>query len=132
VILLTFEKEGISQINFDELKDIIENRTPSPILIDVRENEEYVEGHIPGVPLLPMGDIVDLIDQFDTNEEYILVCRSGRRSHEVAKFFKTNGIEKVHNYTGGMLDWNAPVHTGEGNIIKDVRELYNQNDKECE
>lgn len=119
---MAYVKENISQLSYEEVKEIPENN--SLLLLDVRELEEYVEGHIPTIPLVPMSEIVDLIDQFDKNEEYVLVCRSGRRSHEVAKFFKDNGIEKVHNYAGGMLEWEGPITTGEENVIKDMKQLY--------
>ncbi|MDC3414716.1 rhodanese-like domain-containing protein [Aquibacillus sp. 3ASR75-11] len=119
-----YKKEGISQIEYDELVRIVQQGENSPILLDVREVEEYTDGHIPGIPLLPMGEIVDVIDQFERDEEYIFVCRSGRRSHEVAKFFKSNGFDKVRNYAGGMLEWKSEIKTGEENIVKDLRELY--------
>lgn len=98
--------EGVSHLNTKELYQILKDPDQADVqIIDVREQEEYEAGHIPGVPLIPMSEIPDKIEQFDKNVEYIFVCRSGRRSLEVAKFFQSEGIEKVHNYAGGMLDW---------------------------
>jgi rhodanese-related sulfurtransferase len=125
-----YEKEGISQVEYEELKDILEKKEQSPLVIDVREVEEYVGGHIPGVPLIPMGDVIDLVDDFDPREEYIFVCRSGRRSQEVAKFFKMNGIEGVCNYSGGMLAWEDSMNQGEENIVANVSDLYKKKDNE--
>lgn len=121
---MAFLKENISQLSYDEVLDIYEKKQDEPILIDVRELEEYVEGHIPGIPLIPMSEIVDIVDDFQKDKEYIFVCRSGRRSHEVAKFFKENNVENVHNYADGMLGWEADRKQGEEWIIKKTEELY--------
>jgi rhodanese-related sulfurtransferase len=102
--------EGISHVSSQELKDILTESGNSVIVIDVREPEEYEAVHISGLPLIPMGDIVDVIDRLDPSKEYVFVCRSGRRSFEVAKYFSSNGFERVHNHLGGMLDWQEQGH----------------------
>jgi rhodanese-related sulfurtransferase len=107
-----FEVEGIVHINNPELQKLIQNSIDRTIVIDVREPEEYDERHIPGVPLIPMGEIIDIIEQFDSERAYVFVCRSGRRSLEVAKFFQANGINQVMNFAGGMLNWTGEVATG--------------------
>ncbi|WP_438349346.1 rhodanese-like domain-containing protein [Paenibacillus sp. FA6] len=110
--------EGVSHVDTSELYKIIEHTPQQVYVIDVREPEEYNEVHIPGVPLIPMGDIPDLIESFDKSAEYVIVCRSGRRSLEVSKFFQQEGIEKVHNYYGGMLAWDREVEVGPEHIIE--------------
>ena len=115
--------EGIVQYDYYELKAIYENE-PSTIIIDVRELREYEDKHIPGIPLVPMSGIVHVIDDFKKDEKYIFVCRSGRRSHEVAKFFKNNGIENVANYADGMLGWQGEVATGQEFVATDVKKLF--------
>jgi rhodanese-related sulfurtransferase len=122
VIAMSFEKEGVIQIDVEELKEALNEE--HTIVIDIREYEEYVEGHIPGLPLIPMSEIIDVIDDFEKDRNYVLVCRSGRRSQETAKFFKMNGIENVKNYAGGMLAWDETVKDGEENILTTVKELY--------
>jgi rhodanese-related sulfurtransferase len=115
---------GISHVDAQELDDIIHNPAKAGVyIIDVREPEEYVAGHIPGVPLLPMGDIPDVIEKFDKNAEYVLVCRSGRRSFEVAKFFQSEGITNVHNYLGGMLAWDKAKNVGEEHIVGEFKQM---------
>ncbi|MDF2671154.1 MAG: rhodanese-like protein [Paenibacillus sp.] len=99
--------EGISHLDSQELQRLLHLPEQTVIVIDVREPEEYEVAHIPGVPLIPMGDIIDQLDDLDTAKEYVFVCRSGRRSLEVAKYFKANGFERVHNHLGGMLDWQS-------------------------
>jgi rhodanese-related sulfurtransferase len=121
-MIMAFEKEGVMQIDVKELKEALND--DQTVVIDIREYEEYVEAHIPRLPLIPMSEIIDVIDDFEKDRDYVLVCRSGRRSHETSKFFKMNGIENVKNYAGGMLAWDENIEVGEENIVKNVKELY--------
>ena len=73
-------------------------------LIDVRENEEVAEGMIPGAKHIPMGSIPENVDYFSKDKEYIIICRSGRRSENVCYFLQDQGF-KVVNMEGGMLEW---------------------------
>jgi rhodanese-related sulfurtransferase len=115
--------DGIVQYDYEEVKDLYENDS-STILIDVREVEEYEEAHIPQIPLIPMSEVVDVIDQFDNDQKYVLICRSGRRSQEVALFFVDNGINNVANYADGMLGWQGEQTQGLENVISNVKDLY--------
>ncbi|OLO40623.1 sulfurtransferase [Alkalihalophilus pseudofirmus] len=121
---MAYEVEGIKQIETNELQEIVNEGKADPILVDVREPEEYVEGHISNIPLIPMHNLPALIDQFDKDKEYIFVCRSGNRSQNVAMFFKERGFDKVSNYAGGMLAWDGELATGMERVITDVKELY--------
>ncbi|WP_018922994.1 rhodanese-like domain-containing protein [Salsuginibacillus kocurii] len=117
------EQDGVKQFTVDELKEIYNREEGSPVLVDIREKEEYEEGHIPGVPLIPMTQIEARFEEFDPEREYLFICRSGRRSHNVSKYFKARGIELAHNYDGGMLEWDGPLATGLENVPEDAKDL---------
>ena len=121
---MSYEIDGIIQIDFDEFQELLKKDAAEPIIIDVREPEEYEEAHIPNLPLLPMNNIPQVMDELDKNKEYVFVCRSGNRSQHVALYLKQNGFEKVRNYAGGMLGWQGQTETGPANVINDVKELY--------
>lgn len=110
--------QGVSHIDTKELSDILQDPGNRTILIDVREPEEYIQAHIPGVPLIPMGEIIGYMDDLDPEREYVFICRSGQRSFNVAKYFQQNGFDAVHNYAGGMLDWDGEMATGLENVIE--------------
>jgi phage shock protein E len=74
-------------------------------LLDVREQWEYDEGHIPGVTLLPMGEVPNRLDEIPTDKEVIVTCRTGNRSGQVADFLRQNGFDNVHNMQGGIVAW---------------------------
>lgn len=104
--------DGINQISAKELQEILDTKDKNIKIIDVREPEEYISGHIPGVPLIPMNQIPSKLGELEPAEEYIFICRSGNRSHMVAKFLKDNGIENVTNFNGGMLSWSGAIKQG--------------------
>lgn len=76
-------------------------------VIDVREQSEYDDGHIPGVTLIPMGEVADRLAEIPTDKEVIVTCRSGNRSGQVTDFLRQQGFENVHNMEGGIVAWEA-------------------------
>ncbi|GAB6004667.1 rhodanese-like domain-containing protein [Geobacillus vulcani] len=95
--------EEIKEITPAEVKEKLE-RGEKLNIVDVREDEEVALGMIPGAKHIKMGDIPDRLEEFDRNEEYIFVCRSGRRSENVCRYLQERGY-RVRNMTGGMLEW---------------------------
>ncbi|WP_026690309.1 rhodanese-like domain-containing protein [Alteribacter aurantiacus] len=122
---MTKEVDGIKQVDVNELKELLGNKPEDTVVIDIREPEEYDAGHIPGVPLLPMNAVPEMVEGFDKEKEYIFICRSGNRSQNVALFLKDKGYDRVTNYKGGMLEWDTEVNTGMEKRIENVEELKN-------
>lgn len=77
-------------------------------LLDVREEWELGVASVPGVVHIPMGDVQDRIGEIDRGKEVVVLCRSGRRSLEVARFLQQNGFTAV-NLAGGVLAWSREV-----------------------
>ncbi|PLR98201.1 rhodanese-like domain-containing protein [Bacillus sp. T33-2] len=77
-------------------------------IVDVREDEEVATGMVPGAKHIRMGDIPDNLEYFDKDKEYILICRSSRRSANVCHYLQDQGY-KVRNMVGGMLEWEGEV-----------------------
>jgi rhodanese-related sulfurtransferase len=103
-----------SEINLDELPQEVDVQTVYEIqdmdevhVLDVREQYEYDEKHIPNVTLLPMSEIQSRLDEIPTDKKVIVTCRSGNRSGQVANFLLQNGFEDVHNMQGGIIAWEA-------------------------
>ena len=73
---------AIKKIDFTEAKQILDTK-PDCIIVDVREEEEYITGHAVGALLFPVDEINDVSAMMlipDKDRPYILYCRSGRRS----------------------------------------------------
>lgn len=77
-------------------------------LLDVRETWELGVASVPGVVHIPMSEIASRIGELDPNKETVVLCRSGKRSLEVAKYLQGNGFRAV-NLAGGILAWSRDV-----------------------
>ncbi len=78
-------------------------------VLDVREPDEYVEGHVTGAPLIPLGDVVERVDEVPTTGEVLIICKSGGRSRRAAEFLRGQGIDAV-NIAGGTMRWIEAGH----------------------
>jgi rhodanese-related sulfurtransferase len=79
-------------------------RGESLTLLDVREDWELGVASVPDIVHIPMGQVADRLAELDRSRETVVLCRSGRRSMEVAKFLQQNGFRAV-NLAGGILAW---------------------------
>lgn len=74
-------------------------------ILDVREIEEYREGHVEGSVLIPLGILTYRADELEPDKETIVVCRSGNRSMEACKILKERGFRRVYSLDGGLISW---------------------------
>lgn len=93
------------EITQEEAKKIMD-ADESAIILDVREKEEFDEGHIPGAILIPYTEIEDKADEMlpDKDSLILVYCRSGRRSKIAAKALSELGYTSVKEF-GGIIDW---------------------------
>ncbi|WP_353856716.1 rhodanese-like domain-containing protein [Bacillus sp. Bos-x628] len=94
---------SVKEISIEDLKQKLEQGETIQ-LIDVREDEEVAEGMIPEAVHIRMGDIPKKLDAFDQNQEYFIICRSGKRSENVCYYLEDQGYQAT-NVVGGMLLW---------------------------
>ena len=81
------------------------------IVLDVRTQEEFDQGHIPGAVCLPNEFIAaDMPFPFGKDTELLLYCRSGNRSAEAAKKLRDLGFSNVLDF-GGIQDWPYDITT---------------------
>jgi rhodanese-related sulfurtransferase len=83
-------------------------RGESLTLLDVREEWELGVASVPDVVHIPMGEVADRLGELDRNREVVVLCRSGRRSLQVANFLQQNGFQAV-NLAGGILAWSREL-----------------------
>jgi len=76
------------------------------IILDVREQDEYDAGHIPGAILIPYTQIEDKADEMlpDKDQLILVYCRSGRRSKIAAEALAELGYTNIREF-GGIIDW---------------------------
>lgn len=93
-----FKKDIYTDIN-EGLKLLEQN--PESLLVDVRENKEYITGHIPGsinIPLLDIEDVYDYVD--DIESPILLYCLTGNRSSQAMSTLKEFGYENAISIGG--------------------------------
>ena len=92
-------------ITAQEAKVIMDSQEDYTIL-DVRTQEEYDQGHIPGAILIPDYEIEEKAEQVlrDKDQLLLVYCRSGRRSKLAAEALVALGYTNIKEF-GGILDW---------------------------
>ncbi len=78
-------------------------------LIDVRETHEWEIAHIPGAQLIPLDTLAAHMNELDSAEEVILLCRSGARSGKALDLLRGAGFRKLKNLKGGIVAWARDV-----------------------
>jgi molybdopterin/thiamine biosynthesis adenylyltransferase/rhodanese-related sulfurtransferase len=100
--LLKKTKEEIAEIDAPEARDLND-----ALFVDVRERDEWEEGHIPGAVFVPRGNLESRIEGVasDRTRRIVLYCASGSRSAFAAKALGELGYEDVVSLAGGFVDW---------------------------
>jgi rhodanese-related sulfurtransferase len=75
------------------------------VVLDVREPQEWVHGHIEGALHVPLGELMSRLEEVPTAQT-LVVCRVGSRSAHATAYLLRQGRDAV-NLDGGMLDWEA-------------------------
>jgi len=101
-------KPSFTSISMSEAKDRME-KEEGYIIVDVRTEEEFNEGHIPGAVLIPNESIGDEIPELNDKNQLIFVyCRSGNRSKQAASKMVGLGYTNVVEI-GGIIDWDGEI-----------------------
>lgn len=99
------EKAMYVEITAEEAKRIMDS-DEEYVLLDVREQDEFDAGHIPGALLIPYTEIGQRAETMlpDQDKQILVYCRSGRRSKIAAESLAKLGYTNVKEF-GGIIDW---------------------------
>src|SRR5512132_2154788 len=103
--LLQQVRSEISEIDATHAREQIESG--EPVVVDVREQDEWDEGHIPGAVHVPRGHLESRIERQapDRERPVVIYCSAGNRSAFAAKTLEDMGYEDVVSLAGGFTDW---------------------------
>ena len=92
-------------ITAEEAKEIMDTEE-GYIILDVRTQEEYDQGHIPGAILIPDTEIETKAEEVLTDKDQLILvyCRSGRRSKIAAEALVELGYTNIKEF-GGIIEW---------------------------
>ena len=98
-------------ITAEEAKGIMDSED-GYIILDVREQDEYDAGHIPGAILIPYTQIEEKATAMlpDKDQLILVYCRSGRRSKIAAEALAELGYTNIKEF-GGIIDWPYETET---------------------
>jgi rhodanese-related sulfurtransferase len=91
-------------MNEISIEDIAQALSDGATVIDVREAREYAEGHVPGVVLIPMGQLPSRIHELDADQPVYVICASGNRSAAMADLLAAAGFQTA-SVAGGTAAW---------------------------
>lgn len=80
-------------------------RESGAFILDVREQSEWDEFHIPGATLIPLAQLESRLADIPSDQEVVVVCRSGNRSATGRDILLNNGFNQVTSMAGGMNEW---------------------------
>ncbi|HVB82715.1 MAG TPA: molybdopterin-synthase adenylyltransferase MoeB [Candidatus Binataceae bacterium] len=103
--ILDEARAQIKSIDIDEARRMLEK--PGTVLLDVREGDEWRQGHIPQAVGIPRGFLELRVEEKvpDHKTPVILQCASGTRSLLAARSLREMGYENLYNLTGGFNAW---------------------------
>lgn len=98
-----------------------------PVLLDVRESNEFAEVRAPGALLIPTSAFTERVAELPDDRPLLVICRTGGRSAAVTGYLARSGRDDVANVAGGMEAWEhaglpvrrGSVEPGEGELTAD-------------
>ncbi len=88
------------QVHVHEVRKLVEN---DAFIIDVREKDEYEEGHLINSINIPIGEIRDRLDEVPKDRPVYLHCRTGQRSYNAVRALQNLGFKNVINVSGSFM-----------------------------
>lgn len=110
-VKVTFSR--YTSITQDEAMKMMNKRDDNHVIVDVRNEDEYAENHIPGAILIPLPTIgTERPEQLpDLNQIIMVYCRSGRRSKEASQRLASLGYRNIYEF-GGINTWLGQTVSG--------------------
>ncbi|TVZ27433.1 rhodanese-related sulfurtransferase [Gillisia sp. Hel_I_86] len=82
------------------------------VILDVRTEEEFIEGYIPNaknIDIYKGQGFLDEVEKLDKSKNYYVYCRSGARSAQACALMKQQGFDNASNLMGGITDWEGDI-----------------------
>ena len=100
-------RKEVPEVSAQEVNELLKNNGKSPILLDVRESDEWRQGHLEGALPLPRGFLEIKVESVvpDKNAPIVAYCAGGVRSLLAAKAMKEMGYQNVSSMAGGYGAW---------------------------
>ncbi len=97
-----------SEISVSEFAELFNEQV---FLIDVRETDEYVDGHVPGAIHIPLNEVPNRVEEFRNPQGGVtyVICKAGGRSASACAYLAQNSLNVI-NIAGGTMGWLMQGH----------------------
>jgi hydroxyacylglutathione hydrolase len=104
--------ESTGRMNVDELANELDGAAPSeaPLVIDVRQANEYEAYHVPGSINITAGSLPDRLAELPREHPIVTICAAGLRAGLAASILRSSGFENVSWVASGVPAWRAAGH----------------------
>jgi rhodanese-related sulfurtransferase len=115
-------RPALPSVDVAEADSRLRDDPERPVLLDVREPNEFAAVRAPGAMLLPTSTFATRVAELPSDRPLFVICRTGVRSAAVTGYLARTGRSSVFNVTGGMDAWEraglpirrGPIEPGEG------------------
>jgi rhodanese-related sulfurtransferase len=87
------------------VQDAFSMREEGAFVLDVRNQDEWDAGHVPGATLIPLPQLASRLAELPQDQEIVVICRSGNRSATARDILLDAGFSSVTSVAGGFNDW---------------------------
>ena len=117
ILLMSFDALSAELWSVAQLQKAISKSDHKPVLLDVRTQSEYNDGHIQDAINIPHDQILkepQLVSAYK-DSQVVVFCRSGVRAGKVIEMLEDLGFKEIIDIDGDMLAWNEAGHSVEIN-----------------
>lgn len=97
---------GYGDVSVDRARELILEK-PALVILDVRTDSEFREGHIEGAVNIPVGELGGRLGELDRGDEILVYCRTGNRSSTAVGILEENGFTRIYHMDRGIVAWTA-------------------------
>jgi rhodanese-related sulfurtransferase len=121
---VTQQPPAIPTIDVREAERRRREGSPAPLVVDVREMDEFATVRLDDVLLMPLSSFAARFEELPRDRPLLLMCAAGSRSAAATAHLLRNGWSDVMNVAGGIMEWQraglpvrtGPVQPGEGEL----------------
>ena len=95
----------MQQLNPTQLVEHLQQANTAPVLLDVREPDEFKICAIEGSVNIPLSRFPDVLQEYDADTAMVLICHHGMRSQQAGLFLAGHDYDKLINLVGGIDAW---------------------------
>lgn len=107
---MSFQPSPVRDLTPSQVETLLSRRQPGEVvLLDVRQDWEYAQKHIPQALHIPLPDLPKRLGELTFDTPVVVYCATGRRSLSAAALLINLGARDVYNMQGGIKDWTGPT-----------------------